>query len=774
MRDIDIRSLEFDKFLQLLAQFSVNEKTREKVLNLKPYLDEESVKKANAESKAFIDILYKEGYFPLSEYPVIDKSLKLLTIEESILSPKELLDIATILNITRNVKNFLSKHIKDYEPLDKYYKSLFPSRETERIIKESIDSSGMIKDSASRELASIRKSIRDVENKIHSILDNIINSPKYQDIIQERIITIRKERYVIPVKQNFTSKIQGIIHDRSSSGQTIYLEPINVVELNNKLSDLKIREHIEIRKILKFLTDIVRNRLNGLRQSYESIIKLDFLYTIGKFAKKFNCTFPEISKSVELINVKHPIFLLKEKPFKPINILIPEDKKGLVLTGSNTGGKTVALKTAGLNAFLFQSGMPIPADEGSKLPVFSGIYADIGDMQSIEHNLSTYSAHIKNIKDILERIDNKSIVLLDELIPGTDPDEGSAIGIGILEKIKEIGAYAIITTHFKQIKLYVLSDEYFEVASVGFDKEKLTPTYTIHYKSLGQSMAFYIAEKLGFSKDILERAKKYLDSSTLELNKAIEKLEVYKTEYEKEKDAVQKLRKELEIEKSKYEKLVKELEEYKKQKWKEAVKDIDNYIKQVREEGYKVIEELKFKGKGKKLEKFLTTKREELGKLKDKMEDEELYEINIGDKVKLKGKGSIGEVISVREDKANVNFKGLKVWVKLKDLEKIEEKVGIKQDKKIKISIKRERGERVKPEINLIGKTREEALKELENFLDKAILEGYSTVRIIHGYGSGVLRKAVREYLDRLPYKVEYEDAPYSEGGLGATIVHIK
>ena len=775
MRDIDLQNLEFDKFLKLLTEYTVNQKTKEKILKIKPRKSEEDVKKLVSESKAFIDILNKEGYFPLTEYPNIEAHLKLLAIEESVLSPKELLDIATILNISREIKNFLSKNIRDKESLHKYYKNLFSSRETEKIIKDSIDSSGLIKDSASRDLNSIRKSIREIENKIHSVLENILNSHKYQDVIQEKIITVRKDRYVIPVKQNFSSKLQGIIHDRSSSGQTIYLEPLNVIELNNKLSDLKIKEYIEIRKILKFLTDLVRNKLLNLKQSFESIIQFDYLYTIGKYSKEYNCVFPEIDRDIELISVKHPIFLMKNKEFKPIDIKISGKHRGLVLTGSNTGGKTVALKTLGINALLFQSGIPIPTEEGSKLPIFDGVYADIGDMQSIEQNLSTYSAHIKNINDILKRITDKSLVLLDELIAGTDPDEGSAIGLGILEKIKEVGAYAVITTHFKQIKLFALSDDYFTVASVGFDKEKLTPTYTIHYKSVGQSMAFYIAEKLGFDKNILEKAKKYLDKSTVELNKAIEKLEIYKDEYEKEQKLVKSLRQELERERKKYKKLTEELEEYKKKKWKDAVKDIDSYIKQVREEGYKVLEELKLKGKGKKLERFITTQKDNLEKLYSKVDTEEITdEINIGDKVRLKGKGTVGEVISIRENKANVNFKGLKVWVKLKDLEKVENKVGIKRDKEVKISIKRERSKNLKPEINLIGKTRDEAINELANFLDKAILEGFTTVRVIHGYGSGVLRKAVREYLDKLPYKVEYEDAPYNEGGMGATIVHIK
>ena len=773
-REKDLITLEFDKFLEKLSSYTLNEKTKERLFNLKPSTDIKIVKKNICETQNILNIFYKEGYIPISEYPDISKSLELLVIEESILSPKELLDTAKILNVSRNLKKFLSKYIKENECIQKYYKNLFSSREIEGFINDSIDKSGMVKDNASRDLHNIRKHIKELEKKIHSILENILHSFKYEDVIQDKIITIRKERFVIPVKPNFSSKIQGIIHDRSSSGQTVYLEPVNIVELNNKLSDLKIKEHIEIRRILKFLTDILRNRYQSIKNSFESIIQFDFFYTLAKFGKDFNCVFPEISNDLELIQAKHPLFLLDGKKFNPIDIKLNKKSKGLVLTGSNTGGKTVALKTAGLLALLFQSGIPIPVNEESKIPIFDWVYSDIGDMQSIELNLSTYSAHIINIKEIMASLTKNSLVLLDELIPGTDPDEGAALGIGVMKKIKEIGAYTIITTHFKQIKLFALSDEYFEIASVGFDKNSLSPTYTIHYKSVGQSMAFYIAEKIGFDKDILEIAKNYLDNSTVELNKAIEKLERYKEEYEREAKLVQSLKKELKELKNRYNQLVDELEKEKKERWKGAVKEIDEYIESVKKEGYKIIEEVKREGSGKKLEKYVKTEKERLTSLKDKISDEGIEEFKIGDKVRLKGKNTEGEIISIRENKANVNFKGLKVWVNLKDLQKVEQKFGKKRDKQIRFNIKRERKAGFKPEISLIGKTKEEALKELADFLDRAILDGYSTVRIIHGYGAGILRKAVREYLDKLPYTVQYEDAPYSEGGLGVTIAHIK
>ncbi len=761
--------LEYDKFLKKLAKYTPNEKTQELIYRTRPISNEENVRKIVEETDQFITIVNKEGYFPLSEYPDITEALNLASIEESVLSPKELLNISSILLISRQIKNFLTEEVKDKPHIQKLYRELFSSRETEKIINDSIDSSGMVKDSASRDLKAIRTGIKEVEHKIIDILENIVNSYKYNDIIQEKIVTVRKGRYVIPVKQNFSSKIKGIIHDRSASGQTIYLEPVNVVELNNKLSDLKIREHIEVRKILKFLTDIVRKKLPNIKRSFDAIVRFDYLYTKAKFAKEFKCLFPEISNQLNLLDAKHPIFLFDKKPFKPIDIKLENDRKGLVITGPNTGGKTVFLKTAGLLSLMFQSGIPIPVSEGSKIPVFDGIFVDIGDMQSIEQNLSTYSAHIQNIKEILELASEKSLVLLDELIPGTDPDEGAAIGIGILKKLKEKRAYTIITTHFRQIKTFALSDNYFDVAYVGFDKKTLSPTYTVHYHSVGQSMAFYIAEKLGFDRSILEDAKQYISESAVELNKAIEALEEYKSKYEKEHKELLEIKQKLQIEKEKYEALVKELENQKKEKWKSVVQEAEKYISNLREEGYRVLQEIKEKKSGRELEQFIKNKRKDIYNFD--IVEEETPQIDIGDTVKLKGKSMKGEVISIRENKANVNFNGIKMWVRLSDIEKVNTQQ--KENKKeVKFHIKKSRAD-IKPEINLIGLTKEEAVKKLSDFLDKAILEGYSTVRIIHGYGSGILRKAVREYLDTVPYKVRYEDAPYNEGGMGVTVAYI-
>ncbi|WP_456403055.1 endonuclease MutS2 [Persephonella sp.] len=769
VREKDLTTLEYDKFLKKLSEFTPNEKTKEKIISLKPITDKSYLVKRIKKTEQFIKMTNELGYLPLTEYPDIQEGVNLLNIEESILSPEEILKIKSILTISREIKKTLSPYIKELDEIQGIYKELYSSREIENIINESLDKSGMVKDSASRDLLIIRKNLREVEKKIQNILENILNNPKYSDIIQDRIITIRKDRYVIPVKPTFSGKIRGIIHDRSSTGFTIYLEPETVVDLNNKLSDLKIREHIEIRKILKFLTDILRKKRFYIKRTFETVIEIDFLYTIWKYSSEFNCIFPELSDHLNLINAKHPLFLMNGKSFKPLNIILENKDRGLVITGPNTGGKTVALKTAGLLSFIYLSGIPISVSEESKIPFFDWIYTDIGDMQSIEQNLSTYSAHIKNINEILTNSSENSLILLDELIPGTDPDEGSAIGIGILEKIKERNSFCIVTTHFKQIKMYALSNQYYKTASVGFDMERLSPTYSLHYNSVGQSMAFYIAEKLGFDNEILETAKKYLSESSLKLNEAISRLELYKKSYEEQKLKLEEMEKKLKRDIEKYEKLIKEYEEEKKKKWESITEEAREYIENLRKEGYRIIEDIKKNPSGKELEKFIITRKKEFSNNENKVSRIQ-DKIEIGDIVKIKGKRSEGTVLALKDKKVNVDFNGIKIWVSISELEKVSKK----SENKKSIRVNRSSDKTSKYELKIIGKKREEAIKELSEFIDRAVLDGLSSVRIIHGYGSGILRKTVREYLDRLPYNIKYEDAPYNEGGMGVTIVHIK
>jgi DNA mismatch repair protein MutS2 len=762
MRERDLESLEYRKFLNLLSSYTHNEITKNKINNLKPITNREFLEREIAKASEFESIFLKEGYFPLSEFPDITQAINLAKVEDSILSPKEIFEIGEILRIVKNVKSFLSNHTLNH--LKKLFQNLTPLRELEKFITDSIDSDFTVKDSASKDLARIRKEIKEVEKLINNQLEKILNNPNYQDAIQEKLITLRRDRFVIPVKYNFSHRIKGIIQDRSSSGNTVYVEPFEVVPLNNKLTDLKLQENLEIRKILKFLTDIIRTKINFISNSFDALIEFDILYTKAKFSKAFSCRFPQIGESYQLYNAKHPIFLLKEKPFIPIDILLDE-KRGLVITGPNTGGKTVALKTAGLLSLIFQSAIAIPVDEGSKIPIFNGIFIDIGDYQSIEENLSTYSAHIKNIKEMLDLADKNSLLLFDELIPGTDPDFASAIGIAILDYVKEKNIRVITTTHLKKIKAYVLNNDYFKIATVGFDKETLTPTYKIYYNAVGESMAFYIAQKLNLQKEIIEKAKSLISKDLLNFEELASKFSALISEYEEKIKEINQLKQQLELEKAKYENLAKQLEKDKKEKWRESLKEIQDFVEKIRQEGYEVLKEVKERQTGAPLEKFVKEKKNINIKTEEETKAEEIKE---GDVVRIKGKTQEGTVIAIREDKANINFGGIKIWLPLSQLEKRQQK-----EEKTTFKITKSKTD-ITPSINLIGKTKEEAIKELEKYIDKVILEGYTTFKIIHGYGAGVLRNAVREYLDKLPFKLKYEDAPYHEGGLGVTIVRFE
>lgn len=763
MQEKDLINLEYDKFLKLLSEFTSNKQTKEYIKSIRPIKDAKYLEEEINKTWEFIKILKEEGFFPLSEFPDINDSINLLSIHDSVLFPKDIYEIGLVLRVVKEIKSFLNN--KDLLHLKVLFKELYPLKELETLIFDSIDKSFSVKDSASYDLYKIRRGIKELENKINSVLEKIINNKDYEDFLQERFVTIKRDRFVIPVKYNFASRIKGIIQDKSSTGQTVFIEPLEVVNLNNQLLDLKLQESIEIRKILKFITDTLRSKVEFIKKSYRAVLEFDMLYAKGKYAVKLNAIFPEVSDRIYLKNAYHPIFLLNSREFKPINIDF-SDKRGLLITGSNTGGKTVALKTVGLIALLNQSAIPVPVDEGSTIPIFDGVYIDIGDSQSIEENLSTFSAHILNIKRIIPALSDKSLVLFDELIPGTDPDFASSLGIAILEKVKSIGSYIVATTHLRKIKFYGINQPYFRMAAVGFDKEKLMPVYELVYDTVGESMAFYIAKKLGLDEDIVDKAVSFTEQSVMDFEEVVNSLNKVIAEYSHKVKDLEEKEKQLEEQLNKYKSLVLQLEKDKKEKWKESFKEIENFIENIRKEGYEILDKVREEKSGKPLESFIKTKRYLLSEIKEEYQTQEKFKE--GDTVRIKDKKQTGQILEIKGSKAKVDFNGIKMWVKLSDIEKSEPKT---IEQKVVVSVEKPK---LSYEINLIGKTKEEAIRELENYLDKAVLAGIKTFKVIHGYGSGILRKAVREFLDRYPVKLKYQDAPYQEGGLGVTIVYLE
>ncbi|HID66070.1 MAG TPA: endonuclease MutS2, partial [Aquificaceae bacterium] len=554
-------------------------------------------------------------------------------------------------------------------------------------------------------------------------------------------------------------KIFGIVHGTSSSGYTTYIEPQFVIHLNNKLTQLKEQEEEEVRRVLQRISEYIGDYSKDLSESFEACVEVDFLQCKYRFKKLVNGKFPQFGNWIELYGVKHPILMQVKEEVVPVDIILKE-KKGLILTGPNTGGKTVALKTLGLSVLLFQSAIPIPADENSKLPLFEKVFTDIGDEQSIEQSLSTFSAHMRNVAEFIGKSDNHTLVLIDELGAGTDPIEGSALGIGILEYLKERNAWVFITTHHTPIKLYATTSDYYVPASVLFDRETLKPLYKITYNTVGESMAFHIAKKYGIPEKVIEIAKKHIGEFGEKYLQAMEKLSKYIQKYEEEHKKAEELRKELQKQKEDLEKLRREYEEAKRRGWKEAYREAKEYLRKLAHESQEILKKAKDK---KEVKEFISRKKQEL----EKIVPQEKSDIKVGDTVIFMGKK--GKVLEIKGDKAYLHLDRFKIWVDVRELEKTSKYLPTEIPKvSVETPVKVERDT-----LNLVGKDINTATLELERFIEEAHSAGLKVVRIIHGIGSGKLKTAVKEALSKNEKVKFFRDAYPREGGSGVTVVYL-
>ena len=752
MREKDLEKLEFNKVKEKLSEFAHSEATKERIKQLKPTTDKEELQKEIELTKAFFRIADKVSLY---EFHDISPLLKKAKLKGAILSVEDILKILNVIELAKELRKALTTYSQQEEALRRILKKLHLFSPLENLINASIDRRGFVKDEASDELLRVRKTIRTVEQEIKKRLENLINRPDSGKFLADRIITIRNGRYVIPVKTSQVKTIFGIVHGTSSSGYTTYVEPQFVIHLNNKLTELRAVEEEEIRKVLQRITEYIGDYSKELTESFEAIVEVDLLKAKYEFSKLIKGGFPQVGECIELLEAKHPILLLVKDEVVPIDIILKE-KKGLILTGPNTGGKTVALKTLGLCSLMFQSALPIPASENSKLPVFKNVFVDIGDEQSIEQSLSTFSGHMQNIAEFIQQTDSETLVLIDELGAGTDPIEGSALGIGILEYLKKRGAWTFVTTHHTPIKLYATTSDYYTPASVLFDRETLKPLYKIAYNAVGESMAFQIAERFGIPKEIVEEAKKRIGEFGDKYVEAMEKLSQYMHEYQKKQEEVERLRKELEEEKRKLEELRREYEEAKKKGWKEAYKEAKEFLRRLFYEA----EELKKKAKEQReIIEFVERKKKEIENLTT-----EEVDIEVGDIVEFMGKK--GKVLEIKDSKARVLLDNIKLWIDKKELKKC----GKTEEPKLSFTPPPPKS---RDAVNLIGKDTDSAILELERFLEEAYNLGLKTVKVIHGIGSGKLKSAVREFLEKNDKVRFFRDAYPKEGGAGVTIVYL-
>ena len=825
MNENCLTKLEYNKILELLASQCTTYLGKELALNLLPVNKSARVSKLLTETEEASNLILRKGNLPITAFDNIDIYLKNLA-SSNFLTSKGLLDIGKVLKLSSELKKYFyddeNFDLSEFTNLDGYFSSLYTNEKIQKEILDSILDENTIADNASKVLSSLRKNRNKLESEIKENLNNMIHSSTYSKYIMEPIVTIRNDRYVIPVKEEYRGNVKGFIHDVSASGSTVFIEPMSVFEMNNKISNIKIEEAIEIEKILAKLSSLLFPICEDLERTKELIGLIDFIFAKAKLAKSMNATMPIINndKVINLVKARHP--LIDSKKVVPIDLSIGKDYTSLIITGPNTGGKTVSLKTVGLLTLMACSGLHIPANPKSSIYVFDNVFADIGDEQSIQESLSTFSSHMINTIDILKSSTDNSLVLLDELGSGTDPVEGASLATSILEYLNSKKCLTIATTHYQEIKNYALVHEGFENASSEFDIENLKPTYKLLIGIPGKSNAFAISQKLGLPKEILDNAKSLVgkdDVSIEELLKSIYddklKIENEKEEIEKNLSQIELLRKSLENEnKVKLEKESQIIEKAKQQ-----AKDIILSAKEDVNYSIKEVEEIVKKWKSLDLADLNTISNDEIVRLVKSIKNntvsranmarnslnstlDEIYkedhfentgtklkisDLKKGMNVKLNNISDIATIVSVPQKGKQVQIQvgSIKMNVNVDDIIEI---VGNAASSKQKSNIKNNslnsspstfktsssKSKTVSTEINVIGQNVDDACFVIDKYLDDASIAKLSQVRIVHGKGTGKLREGIHLFLKKHPHVKSFRLGTFGEGEMGVTVVELK
>lgn len=790
LNDKALRILEYYKIIDMLCENTVSTMGRDIAADLKPSGDLNEIKELLQETTEAVNLILKKGSIPIGGVQDIRMPLKKVKMG-SFLEPGELLKVADTLRAARRLKAFMNEDRGEESfPIIEYYiDTLSAFKGIEDRINSAIISEEEIADNASPQLSSIRRKIKEKTASMREKLNHMISSSAYQKYLQEPIITVRGDRHVIPVKQEFRANIPGIVHDQSASGATLFIEPMAIVEMNNNVKKLKLDEENEIERILRELTALVDEKYDSIKTNMEILATLDFIFAKARFSLDFRCTEPRVN-SKGIINIKkarHP--LLKAESVVPIDIYLGETFNTLVITGPNTGGKTVTLKTIGLLTLMAQSGLHIPANDYSEVAVFDEVFADIGDEQSIEQSLSTFSSHMTNIVSILEHVTPNSLVLFDELGAGTDPTEGAALAMSILELLHKKNIRTAATTHYSELKIYALTTEGICNASVEFDVATLRPTYRLLIGIPGKSNAFEISRKLGLSEEIIKRAKEFISQDDVKFEDLIKSLEEDKRKAEEERDIASRLKFELEKEKSEMDRRIEKLEAQKDRIIREARSEALEIVRSSKEEAEELIRELQEAIRKENEEKaaMIEKSRMKLRQRENEMEDKigeslfkktgsaPLKDIKIGMTVKIVNLDRKGSVLTLPDEDGNLTVQAgiMKINVNVNNLTAAEEeKEKPKRSSGVKVSSAKAMA--VASQIDLRGQTLDEALMNVDKYLDDAYLGNLPQVTIIHGKGTGVLRAGIMQLLKSHSHVKSYRSGGFGEGGIGATIVEIK
>lgn len=779
-----LKTLEYDKILAMLKEHASCCVSRELVNTMEPSGDFDTVErelKLTAEAET---LFYKTGRSPVDDFPDMRHCLERMHAA-LFLSTGELLGIASCLKAARIAKDILAKEVGEESYLYNLAGLLITHRSAEEEINRCIINEDEIFDGASPALARIRRAMRLANEKVREKLNSMIRSTAYQKYLQEPIITIRNGRFVIPVKQEYRQQVPGLIHDQSSSGATLFIEPSAVVELGNEYKKLLAEEADEIERILTELTAMLAPYADEIREDFNIMGQIDLVFAKAKLSRELNAVMPRLNRSnyVRIVRGRHP--LIPADKVVPIDIWIGRDYRSLIITGPNTGGKTVTLKIVGLFALMVQSGIFVPANEGSEFPVFEHIYADIGDEQSIEQSLSTFSSHMKNIVGILDKADENSLVLLDELGAGTDPIEGAALAMSILEELNDRHCMCVSTTHYSEIKAFAMTHEGMENASMEFDIDRLCPTYRLYIGIPGKSNAFEISSRLGLPSSIIDKAKSFLKGEDVRFEDIISSAQSQHRIAEEERKMAEEARAELEKLRADAERERKKLDEDRNRLQAKAKEDAKRIVADTKREMEKLIVEIRsIKDIDRSAaDRAIQAARDTLRATETAVNEKEAIKkedntkppktVRAGDTVNIVTLDQKATVLSAPDSKGEVMVQAgvMKLNIKLKDIRLIEEKkAAAPTSGKVGLGA----GKQVGLELDVRGMLVDEANIIVDRYLDDAYNAGLSEVNIIHGKGTGALRTGIQAFLKRHPLVKSYRMGSYGEGDAGVTVVTLK
>lgn len=786
-----LKVLEYDKIIQLLAEQATSDAGKKRCLELVPMTDKQLITDAQAQTADALSRIYRKGNISFGGLKDPGFQMKRLEIG-GCLNAAELLSICTLLEITRRAKAYSRENRDDLpaDSLDVLFAGLEPLTPLLEEIRRCIPAEDEISDDASPALHSVRRTIRNINDKIHGAMNNLLNSSTTRSYLQDAVITMRNGRYCLPVKVEYKGQVPGMIHDQSSTGSTLFIEPMSVVKLNNDLKEAFLKEQEAIEAVLAELSNLTAQYAAYLLDNYRILADLDFIFAKANLAKIQNGMAPIFNTEgrIRIRQGRHP--LLDPKKVVPIDVHLGDTFHLLIITGPNTGGKTVSLKTVGLFTLMGQAGLHIPAKDRSELAIFDDVYADIGDEQSIEQSLSTFSSHMTNIVSILKHATPQSLVLFDELCAGTDPDEGAALAISILDRLRQDGIRTMATTHYSEIKLYALSTTGVENACCEFSVQTLSPTYRLLIGIPGKSNAFAISSKIGLPADLIEDAKTRITKENENFEDVIADLEQSRLTIEKEQAEINRYKEEAASLKKQLEEKQERLNRSRDRVLQEANQQAAAILKEAKDLADETIRNFHKYGKthmdASAMEKDREKIRKKMAKAQSKSSIQKKEQINhnvpkklrLGDSVKILSMNLKGTVHTLPDAKGNLFVQAgiLRYQTNIRDLILVNDDAtpAVHNTKTGAGKLKMSKSLSVSPEINLIGKTVDEALMELDKYLDDAYLAHLKSVRIVHGKGTGALRKAVQGHLKRQKYVKAFHLGEFGEGDAGVTIAEFE